>query len=373
MSFIQELEKLVNEPWVYSQSRVFPIYVQREVHALMNQVHQAVIQRPDRAELLKQKVQRILPFMLGPKKKLSNQWPMADWFASDRMLSLFGVTHLEFRCLYRVLFVNDVTSRGLRFRTRQRYYKRKNKTGHYAHDETLINSNEYVNRECAILILLASMKGHDANELQYIFSHDLSTILRIINTTIHLLHSHAVRAICVQRWVQNPDALRVYAEAMNVKAGKVLQGCVGSLDGTRIEIRRPQVDQRGHYSGYVAVHCMHFQGISTPDGMLWVDGPAPGRVNDCGALRDSVWAEQLAALHKADDPNHQYYLISDGIYPLRYPWLHSTKSKGGDSEDEKRVVDETWRLVRSPIEHCFGTVVRAWHTLADLRTMQLGT
>lgn len=58
--------------------------------------------------------------------------------------------------------------------------------------------------------------------------------------------------------------------------------------GCRWQICRPgglAILQRPFYSGYISGHCVAYQVISGPDGMIWhLFGPIPGSMNDLGVL-----------------------------------------------------------------------------------------
>lgn len=74
-----------------------------------------------------------------------------------------------------------------------------------------------------------------------------------------------------------------YADAIHRQAG-CLDKCVAFIDGTKIRMCRPGGGgtlQRSVYSGHKRVHCLVYQTLNTPDGLIFhLFGPMEGRKPD---------------------------------------------------------------------------------------------
>lgn len=84
---------------------------------------------------------------------------------------------------------------------------------------------------------------------------------------------------------------------------------------------RPGCDgqmQKSCYSGHKRMHCLIYQTITTPDGLIFhMYGPEVGRRHDLTLLRQSNIEPQLQTLLTE---GRQFYLYGDAAYMLR-PWL----------------------------------------------------
>lgn len=94
------------------------------------------------------------------------------------------------------------------------------------------------------------------------------------------------------------ERLDRYAQALT-DSGAPFRSCVGFIDGTTFHICRPSGEwvQAAFYSGHKRYHCMRWQGITMPDGMIAsFYGPVPGASNDRGLLAESGVDQRLYAL-----------------------------------------------------------------------------
>lgn len=86
--------------------------------------------------------------------------------------------------------------------------------------------------------------------------------------------------------------LQSYATAIEILGGG---DCYwGYIDGTIVQIGRPEVHQRLWYSGYKHLHCFKYQCIVTPDGLIAsAAGPYVGKRADAWMLRESELSVRL--------------------------------------------------------------------------------
>jgi hypothetical protein len=86
---------------------------------------------------------------------------------------------------------------------------------------------------------------------------------------IHFDHRFFDNLVLCERFAEAIRRARPHAKLKNI---------VGALDGSYVPIDRPGEMQRQFYSGYRGGHCLLFQGIHMPNGLItsmW--GPVPGR------------------------------------------------------------------------------------------------
>lgn len=82
----------------------------------------------------------------------------------------------------------------------------------------------------------------------------------------------------------------LYAEAI-YNAGAPLERCIGFIDCTKIQMERPSgpnTSQMNCFPGAKRFHCMKYQIVITPDGLvLHMYGPEVGKWHDISLYRKS--------------------------------------------------------------------------------------
>jgi hypothetical protein len=94
---------------------------------------------------------------------------------------------------------------------------------------------------------------------------DLSLIIQFIIKYIIENFDHLLSNLD-QPWL-NIQAIEQYARAIQNK-GSPLDRCWGFIDGSIVQICRPIENQRHLYSGHKKVHCIKFQAITVPNGLI---------------------------------------------------------------------------------------------------------
>ncbi|KAF0738210.1 hypothetical protein Ae201684P_004663 [Aphanomyces euteiches] len=125
------------------------------------------------------------------------------------------------------------------------------------------------------------------------FGRSRESLCRIFNWTIDFLYNVSKETIYFAQHIVQ-DRLATYAEAIR-KKGAALDNVLGFIDGSKIrtcritqKASRPQSArpdkpnmQRLIYSGHKRMHCLNYQGVTTPDGLcahFW--GPIEGARHD---------------------------------------------------------------------------------------------
>ena len=117
-----------------------------------------------------------------------------------------------------------------------------------------------------------------------------------------------------------PDILKSYVEAIYRK-GSALNNVWGFIDGTTRQCARPRRDQRLVYNGHKRYHCLKYQNITTPNGIIAnLFDPLEGRRRDSFVLGLSGVMIQLEQ-HSFDSRGSSLCISGDARYPLRR-YLH---------------------------------------------------
>ena len=162
----------------------------------------------------------------------------------------------------------------------------------------------------------------------------------------------------------------LYAEAIN-NAGAPLEKCVGFIYCTKRKMARPSGNnsfQRSVYSGHKRIHCLIYQTITTPDGLMFaLYGPEVGRRHDLTLYRESNWGEILEEYLLSD--GEYYYIYGDSAYLLR-PWMIRPFTRGVCSEQEA-AFNTMMSEVRVSVEHNYKDVKQLWTSQDYLRNMKV--
>ncbi|BET00689.1 Hypothetical protein NTJ_13505 [Nesidiocoris tenuis] len=152
----------------------------------------------------------------------------------------------------------------------------------------------------------------------------------------------------------NAGKLQYFAKAIHEK-GAPLENCWGFIDGTARQMCRPSVDQENYFSGHKRYHCLKYQGILTPDGIIVsLKGSFPGRRHDAGIWVETRMEHTLRELCAA--VGTKYVLYGDPAYPISdvliSPFVASSTAQNAAH------FNEMMASVRQAVEWGFGKVTR---------------
>ncbi|VEN44741.1 unnamed protein product [Callosobruchus maculatus] len=153
------------------------------------------------------------------------------------------------------------------------------------------------------------------------------------------------------QWLDR-NKMQYYAQAIRAKGGAV-ENCWGFMDGTARQICRPSVLQENYYSGHKRAHCLKFQSILCPDGIIAnLKGPYEGRRHDAGIFRASeIYAEleQVAVFSE----NEKFCLFADQGYGVMELVLTPFPNRQGLLQPYQRQFNESMRKLRVAVEWGF--------------------
>ena len=161
--------------------------------------------------------------------------------------------------------------------------------------------------------------------------------------------------------------LRAFADAVADK-GAPLPNCWGFIDGTMMTICRPQEHQRGVHSGHKRTHCLKFQGIQAPNGLIVsLLGPYIGRRHDAGILYESGIMPHPQ--QQVDGNGNPFYVYGDKAYPLSPQVI--APFRGANITPEQQHFNTSMCPLRQSVEWGFGDVTRTFAFLDFKKNMKL--
>lgn len=150
-----------------------------------------------------------------------------------------------------------------------------------------------------------------------------------------------------------------YGKAIN-EAGAPLDTCVGFIDCTKIMISRPGGHgsmQKSVYSGHKRKHCLIYQTLTTPDGLMFaLFGPEVGRRHDLTLYRESGWEQVLQDVLSVDGT--QYCIYGDCAYLLR-PWMLCPYFRDLATPSQM-AFNSSMSAVRIAVEHNYKDLKQNW-------------
>uniref|UniRef100_A0A8D8M060 DDE Tnp4 domain-containing protein n=1 Tax=Cacopsylla melanoneura TaxID=428564 RepID=A0A8D8M060_9HEMI len=174
-----------------------------------------------------------------------------------------------------------------------------------------------IGKEALCILLRRLAYPNRWTDLEPIFGLSAPYMSKIGNIVLDIIYEEKGRLLLQDlrnlHWLTE-ERLQRYAQVI----GQVcpLHNCWGFIDGTARPIARPSVNQEAHYSGHKRVHCLKYQGVACPDGLIVsMMGPFEGARHDAGVLRDTNLMQQLEEKAKFSQEN-KFVLYGDPAYPM---------------------------------------------------------
>ncbi|CAD6940450.1 unnamed protein product [Tilletia caries] len=211
----------------------------------------------------------------------------------------------------------------------------------------------------AFLYTLAYLGGASLVRIEHIFGRSYTSAHRIIKATIRLIFSQWSHLIHVRqaheghlrrvRLSQLADALAAF--------GCPSKRVWGFLDGTVRPIARPKRGQRTFYNGHKRTHAIKFQILTTPDGLVWVDGPFRGPRHDSMMLK-ATRLHQWLDDHSKRPNGRKFFLFADKGYAAR--GLLMVPFKGNNTIAAQRQYNVAMSRIRVEVEHAIGWITKTF-------------
>lgn len=140
------------------------------------------------------------------------------------------------------------------------------------------------------------------------------------------------------------------------------------IDGTVRPICRPSVQQQQYYSGYKKVHCLKYQSLLCPDGIIInLKGAYPGHRHDAGMFRESRLYEELEQFTVFGD--RRYLIYGDQGYSLRELLITPFSQHQIAGHPERQHFNNVMSSLRVSVEWGFGKILQEFSFL-DLKKNQ---
>jgi hypothetical protein len=202
------------------------------------------------------------------------------------------------------------------------------------------------------------------NDMAAIYGRSGPAVSMIVTHVVHVIYDAFKDKINLDLERIAP-LLPVFSEAIS-NAGAPLTNCWGFIDGTARPICRPTVDQRLFYSGHKRQHCVKYQSVTTPDGIIsHMFGPVAGRHHDLFVLLQS----QLANILSGDDRFTNYIIYGDPGYT--YSSILCCPFKGSALSPEQLEFNKAMSSVRVSVEWSFGIITNLFQHLDWKRGQRL--
>ena len=146
-------------------------------------------------------------------------------------------------------------------------------------------------------------------------------------------------------------------------SGCPLINCIGFIDGTCRQMCRPTRNQKYYYNGHKQFHCLEYQGVVAPNGIVIdLSGPAIGIRHDLRMMGESNIVSRLP------DPL-QWSVYSDPAY------YHAEKVVAGFPGTiltaEQKEFNKKMSKERIAVEWCFGGILNLWTGLRMVKDFKV--
>ncbi|PWY97768.1 hypothetical protein BCV70DRAFT_166387 [Testicularia cyperi] len=206
----------------------------------------------------------------------------------------------------------------------------------------------------ALLMLLAYLRGRTICGLESQYGWSKSRISRVRAKIVELIlqkWGHLLDVRMCGNTLLSKDNLQTYTEQIRSKCGVDLVW--GFVDGTLRPVARPTRGQEAVYNGWKHFHALKYQIISTPDGLIFAQGPWDGSENDWSVWKKSGVAEWLQMASQQEN-NKQLFLFGDKGYHLDSNLI--VPYKGNNITAEQTHFNVIMSKYRITVEWAIGSV-----------------
>ncbi|XP_023227133.1 protein ALP1-like isoform X2 [Centruroides sculpturatus] len=202
------------------------------------------------------------------------------------------------------------------------------------------------------------------DDISVLLGRTKSELSRFVHEILNIIYnSHSKLLSNIDEIKLTREKLKLFSQVITAKDAP-LTNCWGFIHGTEHPICRPKKHQRVVFSDRKRTHCLKFQSVVTPDGMIAnLFGPLEGRRHDSGMLRESNLLEHLAEL-PCSESGTQFVLYGVSGYPLRQHLI--TPFRGASLTPEQQEFNSRMSSVRECVEWVFGKIVQTFPFL-DLK------
>lgn len=188
-------------------------------------------------------------------------------------------------------------------------------------------------------------------DISPLFNLSYQSISEIIRTTIDIImvnNAGLLNNLRNLQWLDR-NQMMYYSQAVHAKGG-AMENCWGFIDGTARQICRPSIDQENYYSGHKRYHCLKYQSILCPDGIIAsLKGAYPGRRHDAGIFRESLLYNELEQVAVFGE-DHKFRLYGDQAYGLRELLLSPFQGRSENLEPHQQQFNQSMKTLKVSVE-----------------------
>lgn len=194
---------------------------------------------------------------------------------------------------------------------------------------------------------------YDLEKIFGLSAQSLSDITNEIINHIYINFQHLLTDLRSHRWLNN-DRLHQYSQSIE-NSNAPLHNCWGFIDGTARPICRPSIGQEQYFSGHKRTHCVKYQSVLCPDGIIVsLFGAYPGRRHDAGILRESNLYAQLQECCTFNDGTY-FVLYGDPAYGVQQLLLSPYRNRILTPHQQQ--FNARMSSVRQAVEWGFGKTI----------------
>jgi hypothetical protein len=207
------------------------------------------------------------------------------------------------------------------------------------------------------------------HRMKVIFNRTEGPLSRIINTTLHWITSRWGDILYWDQARLTPQKLEELA-LLAFQQGRLCRNIFGFIDGTCRKMCRPKIGQQPFYNGRKKFHCLNYQGIVSPDGIIiHLSQGFDGNTNDIDMFRRSNIAEVLNQ-NAFDTRGERLAIYGDSAYMIG-PNVVTKFEERPQMLEHERHFNSVMNAQRIAIEWSFGKVVQQFSALDFSRTQRL--
>ena len=180
----------------------------------------------------------------------------------------------------------------------------------------------------AMCMLLTRL--HFPTHLSNVYNHwgwKPERVSYICSALLHYIHNRWKHHLVWDHARLTPAKLEEYAGTISQQPElPPLQNCIGFIDGTKNPIARPKRWQRACYWGHKRHHCLAYQAVVMPDGIVMhIHGPIEGSHHDSWLYQNSRLFD-IMAQHAYSTQGQPMCVYGDPGYRVQNvhlvsPWL----------------------------------------------------
>ena len=223
--------------------------------------------------------------------------------------------------------------------------------------------------EKQVLMFLKFLAHKDTFRMNaYMFNVSISSfkrsVVRILNIVLQRLWP---------KYVQWPDKHRQKEISDFYYLLNGFPGVIGSLDGTKIPIKRPRRYDNDYYNGREKQHTISVQAVALPNlTFSWFDVGCPGRIHDARAFKLSDLNYQTGDVKSARFSSNDYHLLADAAYPGR-SYLMMPFVNLGNLTPRQKNYNKKQAGIRVDVERAFARLKGRFKRLSYIDTKEPST